>query len=172
MNERADLRVMASTSRGKVYLLWAALVGIGFVWTHLYQNPNINIIWTVLSIVGFGYMYKAMPLKLEPMRRIYASWLIPVFIGMAWSVLAVRTDILPELVSYLGPFWLIVMAVGYIWNGLVDSPGLWYYIAGAVNVLAAIAIYLNSDLLEVQYLLIAVISIWSMLMLWVFRADS
>lgn len=147
-------------------------MGIGFTWTHYYQNANINIIWTILSIIGFVYMYKMMPLKVQQMKRIYASWLIPIGIGMAWSVLAVRTDLLPELVAYLGPFWLIVMAVGYIWNGLVDAPGFWYYVVGVVNLLAAGVIYWNADLLLVQYLLVAVIGVWSMLVLWVFRADT
>ncbi len=172
MNETADLRIMFASSRGRVYLVWAAICGVGFVWTHYYQNPNINIIWTILSIVGFVYMYKVMPLKIDQMKKIFMAWLVPITIGMVWSVLAVRTDLMPELVPDLGAFWLIVMAAGYIWNGLVDAPALWYYVVASANIVLAALIYTNTDLYNVQYLLIAVVSLWSMLMLWVFRADT
>lgn len=172
MNEAVDFKSMINTSRGKVYLLWAVIVGAGFVSTHYYQNSNINIVWAVLSIIGFAYMYKVMPLGASQMKRIFMAWLIPVSIGMIWSVVAVMTDLLPELVYYLGSFWLIVMAAGYVWNGLVDRPGLWYYVVGVVNLIAAGVIYLSFDLLFVQYLLVAVVGVWSMLMLWLFRADT
>lgn len=172
MQNDLDFRELFTASRARVYLLWALIVAVGFTATHYYQNPNINAVWTILSIVGFVYMYKVMPLKVSQMKHIFASWLVPIIVGMVFSVVAVRTSLLPELISYLGPFWLAVMAVGYFWNGLVDGPGLWYYVAAAVNLVAAAVIYSSLDLLSVQYLLIAIISTWSMLMLWLFRGDS
>lgn len=171
MDSKISLEVLLYETRARVYALWALLVGIGYVATHYYQNPNINVVWLVLSAIGFYYMYKVMPLSVSQMKQIYASWLIPITLGLVVSVIAARTSMLPELLGYLGAFWLAVQAVGFFWNGLVDGPAVWYYVAAAVNLLGALAIYSVDSLLIVQYLLAAIISVWSMLMLWVFRSD-
>lgn len=171
MDTKLSLDILFKTSRARVYLVWAAVVGIGFVATHYYQMPSINALWLVLSVGAFAYMYKVMPLGISQMRNIYLSWLIPIIVGLIFSVIAVRTQLLPELVAYLGAFWLFVMAIGYFWNGLVDNAGFWYYIAAAVNLIAAVAIYSSDQLLVIQYLLAAIIGVWSMLLLWVFYSD-
>lgn len=171
MNDKLSLQELFVNTRSRVYFLWAVLVAVGFVTTHYYQNPNINGVWFVLSAIGLGYMVRVMPLRVTQMKYIFASWLVPIAIGILISALAVRTRIAPELTGYLGPFWLVIMAAAYYWNGLVDAPGLWYYIIAAANLLSAAAIYASDSLLPVQYLLTAVISTWSMLMLWVFRND-
>ena len=171
MDSKINLDTLTTTSRARVYLLWAVLTGIGFTATHYYQVPAINLLWLVISVIGLGYMYKVMPLGVSQMKRIFLAWLVPIIIGLLFSVIAVRTQILPELVGYLGGFWLLVMAVGYLWNGLSDNSGLWYYVAAVVNLVAAVAIYSSDQLLVIQYLVAAIVSVWSMLMLWVFYSD-
>jgi hypothetical protein len=172
MDDRLSFSELWGNTRAQVYLLWAVLTGIGFVATHYYQNPNINGVWFILSVIGLGYMYKVMPLRITQMKQIYLSWLVPIVLGIAISGLAVRTDLFPELVGYLGVFWLVVMAVGYAWNGLVDPPALWYYVAVGLNLAAAAACYFIDPLLEYQYIVAAIISVWSMLNLWIFRSEQ
>ncbi len=164
-------RAMFINSRARVYLLWALLCGIGFVWTHYYQMRQINIVWTVISIIGLGYMFKVMPMRVSRMQSILASWTIPIIIGMAFSAYAFLFDDLRFLIQYLGTFWLVVMAVGYIWNGLVDRPLFWYAFAALINVLAALATYYIEPFLLSQYLVAAIVSVWSLLYLWLFRAS-
>lgn len=171
MVNNISLQDLMQNTRARVYLLWAVLTGIGFVATHYYQNKNINGIWIIISIIGLGYMYKVMPMRDVQMKKIFASWLVPITVGIIVSVLAVRTSLLPELVPYLGAYWLVVMAVGYLWNGLVDKPALWYFVAVGLNLLAAILIYAFDSFQEFQYLIAAIISVWSMLNLWIFRSE-
>lgn len=171
MNETYSITDVRGNIRAQVYLLWAAITGIGFVATHYYQNSNINGVWVILSIIGLGYMYKVMPLGVSQMKKIFQAWLVPITVGIIVSGLAVRTSFFPQLAGYLGVFWLLVMAVGYAWNGFVDSPSTWYFVAVAMNVAAAVLIYSVDSLLEVQYLLAAIISVWSMLDLWIFRSE-
>lgn len=172
MNSLVDFRYLTTESRAQVYLIWAFITGIGYTGTHFYQNPNINFVWFVLSIIGLFYMYKVMPLRVKQMRNIFLSWLIPITVGLIVSVVAVRTDFFPELVGYLGAYWLLVSAVGYFWNGIFDSPSIWYYSASAINVVFAMVIYLYEPFLTGQYLLAGIVSVWSMLMLWIFRSDA
>jgi hypothetical protein len=159
-------------SRARVYLLWAVICAVGFVTTHYYQNYKINGVWTVLSAIGLTYMYRVMPMRVKQMRYIFFSWLIPIAIGIIISGLAIRTSIFPELGAYLGAFWMFVMALGFLWNGLVDPPGKWYYIAAVVNVLGAAACYYFESLYPIQYLVAGAVSTWSMLMLWIYRSDA
>jgi hypothetical protein len=159
------------STRAKVFLLWAAIVGVGFVATHYYQHPNINGVWFVLSAIGFYYMYRVMPMNVRQMKHIYASWLIPITIGIGISAVAVRTNMLPGLVGYLGVFWLLIMAGAYVWNGLVDRPLFWYLIAALINIGAAALCYYIEGMLQYQYLIAAVASVWSMLNLWLFRSE-
>jgi len=171
MESKLDLDALFNNSRARVYLLWAILTGVGFSATHFYQMPNINILWFVISIIGLAYMYKVMPLGVQQMKKIYLSWLVPIVIGLIVSVVLVRTDAAPEAVGYLASIWLIVMAAGYLSNGLSDTPGFWYFVAAVVNIVAATAVYLITDLQIAQYLIAAIVSVWSMLTLWVFYSD-
>lgn len=167
-----DWKMLITETRARVYLLWAILVGVGYTTTHYYQNPNINLVWTVISVIGLGYMFKVMPLKVRQMRSIFLAWLIPITLGIAVSVIAARTTLLTDLVHYLGGFWLLVSAVGYTWNGIVDPPSKWYFIAAAANVVFAAVCFLVPEVTQVQYLVAALVSVWSMLSLWLFRSDA
>ena len=171
MDEKLEMRAVLDSTRGRVYLLWALLVGVGYVATYFVQRQQINGFWFLLSVIGLGYMFRAMPLQLAMMKRIYLAWLVPIAVGMAVSAAVFYVDVLTvELLAYLGAFWLLVQAIGFAWNGAVDPPGNWYYIAAAVNLAGAIACYAWQPLLPYQYLVAAVISVWSMLMLALNRA--
>lgn len=167
-----DIRYYFEESRARVYLLWALLTGVGYVTTHFYQNKNINGVWFTLSVIGLFYMFKVMPLRVSQMKHIYLSWLVPIVFGIAVSGIAVRTSIFPELVGYLGVFWLLLQSVAFISNGLVDRPARWYFIVAGVNAAAACACYAFESWTEVQYLVAAIVTVWSMLMLWAFRTDA
>jgi len=169
MDEKLSLRFLLNDSRSCVYLLWALLVTAGFVATHYFQREEINPLWFGLSILGLGYMFKIMPLKVHQMRRIFVSWFVPIVFGMVISVLAFRVAVLSEVIPYLGVFWLVVMAVGYAWNGAVDQPAKWYYVAAGLNILAAILCYYVNAFTMQQYLVAAIVSAWSMLYLWILR---
>lgn len=169
MNGRVDWFYLLHGSRARVYLLWAVIAGGGFLWTHYWQLQRINLVWTVISLVGLGYMFKVMPLKIAYMRRIFYSWLIPITFGMAISIAAFYVSDLARLIAYLGVFWLVVMAAGYLWNGLVDRPAGWYYFAVVLNLAAAALCYYSPIFLEFQYLVAAIITAWSMLYLWLLR---
>jgi hypothetical protein len=169
MDTKIDFRSLMYDSRARVYLLWAVLTGIGYVATHFYQQRAINILWVILSIIGLGFMYRVMPLGVKQMKRIFLSWLVPIGFGVVVSGLVFYLDGIAQLLGYLGAFWLLVQAVGFFWNGLVDPPSDWYYIVAAVNAVAAAACYLLDPLVSVQYLIAAVVTVWSMLMLWIYR---
>lgn len=172
MNGRFELYVLTHETRARVYLLWAVLTSIGYISTHYYQRPNINAVWFALSVVGLGYMFRVMPLKVIQMKRIFQSWFIPISLGLAFSVLAVRTDLIPEAIGYLGIFWMFVSSAGYALNGTVDPPSKWYFVAAAAHLAAGAACLLFDSLFEYQYLVAAVVSAWSLLCLWLFRSDA
>lgn len=169
MNNKLDFKSLMTDSRAQVYLLWAALLGIGYVATHYFQRQQINGLWMLLSVIGLGYMYRVMPLGVSQMKKIYIAWLVPIAFGMAVSGLAFYVDSLAGIVGYLGAFWLGVQAVGFFWNGLVDAPAKWYYIVAAVNFVAGLLCYSLDSLVSVQYLVAAVVSVWSMVALWIYR---
>ncbi len=147
------------------------MIGIGYTTTQYYQDKNINVVWFVLAVIGLGYMYKAMPLRVAQMKRIFMAWLVPICLGIAISIIAVRLQIIPQLVPYLGVFWLLVQAAAFIWNGLVDRPAGWYFAAAGLNIVAAALCYFVDDFLQFQYLVAAIVTTWSMLNLWIFRTE-
>ncbi|MGI9027831.1 MAG: hypothetical protein ACR2FM_03255 [Candidatus Saccharimonadales bacterium] len=169
MNNTLDLKFLLSDTRARVYLLWAFLASSGFLATHYYQQDKINALWFTISVIGLGYMFKVMPLKIHSMRNIFLAWLVPIAFGMTVSGLAFKVDSLTGIIPYLGAFWLLVMATGYAANGLVDPPSNWYWFAATLNAAAAIACFAIEPFTTAQYLVAAIVSAWSMLNLWIFR---
>lgn len=159
-------------TRARVYFLWGVLVTAGFVATHYFQRKQINAVWFTLSMIGLVYMLRVMPMRVRQMRHILWAWLIPIALGMfvSGAVFYVEAAWAGELVAHLGAFWLIVMAVGYAWNGLVDPPSGWYYFAAVINFAAGVLCFTNPDWTSVQYLIAAIVSAWSMANLWLFRS--
>lgn len=169
MKTSVDWFYLLHASRARVYLLWAVLGFVGFVATHYWQLRQINGFWLLLSVIGMGYMARVMPLKVGKMKQIYLSWLVPIAFGMVVSGLVFYIDSWAQLIPYLGVFWLLVMALGYAWNGVVDAPSKWYYFAAIVNVAAAALCFFNPVYLEFQYIVAAIVTAWSMLYLWLLR---
>lgn len=167
-----DWKYLFGTTRVRVYLLWAVLVPAGFVATHYHQEHNINAVWTLLAIIGLVYMVRVMPLRVRLMQKIFLAWAAPITLGLAASGVPfyIHTAGAATLISHLGAFWLLVMGLGYILNGIVDHPSRWYWIAAAMNIAAGIACYAIAALTPGQYLIAAIIGAWSMLNLWVFRS--
>lgn len=114
-------------------------------------------------------MYKVMPMRVGQMKRIFYAWLIPITVGMIISGLVFVVSDLQRGIGYLGTIWLALMAIGYVWNGLVDRPMFWYVFAAAINVAAAWATFFYEPYIINQYLVAAVISFWSMANLWILR---
>lgn len=172
MNEKIDLGFLLSDTRARVYLLWAFLATLGFIATHFYQRQQINGVWYLISLVGLGYMYRVMPLRVKQMRNIFLAWTLPIVSGLFVSGLVFRLESYwaINLIARLGAFWLVVMAVGYFLNGLVDPPSRWYWFAAGLNLAAGILCFTVEQLLSTQYLIAAIVSAWSMLNLWIFRA--
>jgi hypothetical protein len=171
MDNSIDLRYRLNDSRAQVYLLWALLLFIGFVTTHYYQNININGVWTFLSLIGLGYMYRVMPLRVAPMKRIFRVWLGVIAAGIAVSAFVAHSSSpsIGPYTQYLGGFWLCVMAIGYALNGIVDPPSNWYWIAALLNIVLGVVCFFVDDFTRAQYLIAAVVSAWSMLNLWLYR---
>ena len=172
MNDKIDWEYLRLDTRARVYFLWAVLVTVGFVATHFYQHKFINGFWAFLSIIGIYYMYHVMPLKVRQMRHIFMVWLLTILAGMTVSgvVFYIGGSTFGFLISHLGAFWLLVMAQAYAGNGLVDPPATWYWFAAALNAVFGILCFTVDALVPGQYLIAAVVSAWSMLYLWLFRA--
>ncbi len=168
-----DIKFLLADTRSRVYLVWAVLVPLGFVANHYFQVHAINIVWTAISLIGLGFMLKVMPLRVKQMQHIFLAWLLPITYGMCASgaVFYVHGAGAANLLAHLGAFWLAVMAVAYLLNGLVDRPMGWYIFAAVINAAASILCFTNPAFTEVQYLVAAIITAWSMLNLLLFRTD-
>lgn len=173
MNSKIDWQFLWLDTRARVYLLWAFLATVGFVATHYFQRKQINGFWTLLSLVGMGYMFRVMPLKVRQMKRIFMCWLIAIFVGMLVSgaVFIFDGPVSSYLISHLGGFWLVLMALAYAANGWVDRPATWYLVAAAINAVFGLFCLTMESFLAGQYLIAAVASAWSMLYLWLFRTS-
>ena len=171
MNSKIDWDFLFSDTRARVYLLWAVLAAGGFIVTHFYQRQQINGLWFLVSLVGLGYMYRVMPLRIKQMRNIFLAWLIPIVVGLAVSGFVFRfsSSLAAALIANLGAFWLMVMAAGYFLNGLVDKPSTWYWFAAALNFIAGLFCFTVDSFTSAQYLVAAIVSAWSMLNLWLLR---
>lgn len=148
----------------KLFLVWAILIFLGFVATHFYQDPNINGVWVVLSLIGFYFMYKYMPLASPKMRNILILWIVVVGFGMLVSAAVFRVPSLSYLIDYLGVFWLILMGIGSLLNAIWYTPRL-FILSGIMQIAAGLFILFTPSLLIYQYLIAAVVGAAGMLVL-------
>lgn len=171
--DKLDFSQLFATTRARVYFVWLVIVVVGFVATHFHQENNINALWFFLSVFGLGYMYKTMPMRVKQMRNIFLAWLIPIVFGMVISAAAfyINPQVGGYIIANLGAIWMIIMAIGFAANGAVDPPGRLYWMAVAANLAGGIACFMFDSLVPMQYVIAAIVSGWSMLSLWLFRAS-
>jgi len=113
---------------------------IGFVATHFHQLPDINILWLILSSLGLAYMgflLKRLQFRNRTLVRIGLLWLFTIALGMAISILTFILPPLAELSLYLGVFWLGLMGIAHVLNGMVDRSPI-YGMTGGIQVLAGV----------------------------------
>ncbi|MDQ3158730.1 MAG: hypothetical protein M3P98_01150 [bacterium] len=170
-NKSMDWHYLTHDSRAVVYLVWWVISTFGFITTHFYQKQQINGVWFVLTLIGLGVMFKLMPLKISNMRNILICWTVVLFGGIAISGGALHIKALQDLVPYLGSIWMLVLAIGYLWNGLIDQPMKWYMFAVVINVVGAALAYYVDEFMGGQYLVAAIVSFWSMGYLWLYRSE-
>lgn len=105
------------------------------------------------------------------MKYIFTVWSVTILAGMFVSglVFYLSSDLAGYLTGRLGAFWMILLAVGYAANGIVDRPAGWYFFAAALHLFFGVLCFMSDYFLPVQYLVAAVLSAWSMLFLWLYR---
>ena len=116
-------------------------------------------------------MKRVMPMRVIQMRKIFLAWFIPISAGLIVSIATVHANLFPTLVGYLGVFWLLVLSFGYVWNGIVDKPANWYFVAAFLNMAGAVLILTDVNFLKIQYLLAAVINVMALILLLLFRSE-
>jgi hypothetical protein len=152
----------------KVFAVWAIIILMGFIATHFYQDPTVNWVWTVLSVIGLWVMYKHMPLRIPKLKKIFLGWVGVIVFGMVFSFAIFSFESLYFLIGYLGIFWLLLMGIGHWLNGWFDRSKIYIY-SGLVQVVAGVACYFFLPLLLNQYIVAGVVGAVAMVMLLLFR---
>jgi hypothetical protein len=155
----------------RVYLVWAIVILIGFVATHFHQLPDINNLWLLLSVVGLtymGFLLKQLQFRDRTLVWIGLLWLFTIAFGLMVSIFAFVIDPLAELSAYLGIFWLGLMGLAHLFNGVVDRIPM-YWLTGGTQILTSVICFVIEPLQSLQYLIAGVIGSAAMLTLILFR---
>ncbi|MFP4644833.1 MAG: hypothetical protein ACLFM0_10800 [Spirochaetales bacterium] len=148
-----------------VFFTWGVVELIGWIWTHFWQAPGINWVWTVLTIIGLVPMFMYMSLKAPKLRKILLLWVVVLVFGMVASFGSFGWPGFGWLSPIdLGGFWLVLMGVGFIVNALWWTPST--FISGGVLQIGAGAATLTVEsLVTYQFLVAAVIGSGAMFLL-------
>lgn len=155
----------------KLFLVWAVIILAGFTFTYFAQTlspTNINLSWAVLACIGLVYSKKQMPFSDRALRNIFFAWLGIIILGIAVSQAAFFWSPLFLVASYLGAFWLLLMAFGHAVTGIIDRKKVYIFtVAGQLAAAVFIYIFANSmpSLYTLQYLVAGVVGSASMLLL-------
>ena len=155
----------------RLFVVWAVIILAGFTFTYFAQTlspTNINLSWTVLACIGLVYSKKQMPFSDWALRNIFFAWLGIIIFGIAVSQAAFFWSPLFFVTSYLGAFWLLLMAFGHAVTGIIDRKKVYIFtVAAQLTVAAFIYIFANSmpTLYTLQYLVAGVVGSASMLLL-------
>jgi hypothetical protein len=155
----------------RVYLVWAIMILIGFIATHFYQIPNINNLWLILSAIGLGYMgfsLKQLQFRDPMLAMIGLLWLFTIAFGLMISILTFVIEPLAELSLYLGIFWLGLMGLAHLFNGVVDRSYI-YWLTGSAQILTGVLCFALEPLQSLQYLIAGLIGSAAMVALILFR---
>lgn len=148
-----------------VFFTWGVVELIGWVWTHFWQAPGINWVWTVLSIIGLIPMFMYMSLKVPKLRKILLLWVVVVVFGMLASFGSFGWTGFGWLSPVdLGGFWLVLMGVGFLVNALWWTPST-FISGGVLQIGAGAATLAIPGLLTYQFLIAAVFGSGAMFLL-------
>lgn len=148
-----------------VFTTWAGILFFGFLATHFYQHPNINWVWSLLSVIGLFVMYKYMPFRVIVLRRTFYHWLGVIVFGMAVSFGVFYVENIGWLLEYLGMFWLILLGLGHVINKPLYPGQKGLLQAGILQIVAGVMIWFVPQFLEYQYIIAAFASSAGMLLL-------
>lgn len=161
-----------------VFFTWGVVELIGWIWTHYWQAPGINWVWTVLTIIGLIPMFMYMSFKVAKLRKILLLWIVVVVFGMVASFGSFGWPgfgwLLPP---YLGGFWLILMGIGFLVNALWWTPrefvvgGLLQVVAGGL-VWAGGSVGALSMLFAYQFIVAAIVGSGAMFLLMIKRGPK
>lgn len=169
---RLGWRYFFKDDRARVYLLWLVIVAYGYLLLHFQPGYAHIVSWIIISGIGLGYMLFVMELKLGQAKAIFASWFTPITIGILLTIAAFQVESLAGLTLYVAVLWALLQAIGFAFNGLFDNaPARWYWFAAGINVALALVLLAVPGLFAVQYLLLAIVSTWSMANLWLLRSQ-
>lgn len=150
-----------------VFFVWGVVELIGWVWTHYWQAPGINWVWTGLTIIGLIPMFMYMSFKVAKLRNILVLWIVVLAFGMVASFGSFGWPGFGWLSPInLGGFWLVLMGVAFLVNALWWTPST--FIAGGVlQVAAGAAAWAMPSLYAYQFLIAAVVGSGAMFLLMV-----
>lgn len=138
----------------RVYLVWAIVILVGFVATHFHQLPDINHLWLLLSVLGLGHMgfeLKHLQFRDRTLITIGVLWLLMIGFGLIISAIVFKIEPLAELSTYLGIFWLGLMGLAHLFNGMVDRSNV-YWLTGGVQIITGVLCFTVESLQPWQYL--------------------
>jgi hypothetical protein len=148
-----------------VFFTWGVVEVIGWIWTHFWQAPGINWVWTVLTIIGLIPMFMYMSFKVPKLRNILILWIVVVGFGMiasfgsfGWPGFGWLSPI------QLGGFWLVLMGVGFLINAFWWTPST-FVTGGILQIGAGVATLTIPSLLYYQFLVAAVFGSGAMFLL-------
>ena len=148
-----------------VFFTWGVVEVIGWIWTHFWQAPGINWVWTVLTIIGLIPMFMYMSFKVPKLRNILFLWIVVVVFGMVASFGSFGWPGFGWLSPIqLGGFWLVLMGVGFLINALWWTPST-FVAGGILQIGAGVATLTIPSLLYYQFLVAAVFGSGAMFLL-------
>jgi len=155
----------------RVYLVWAIAILVGFVATHFHQRPDINRLWLLLSALGLTYMgfeLKQLGFRDRKLVLIGMLWLFTIAFGLIVSAIIFTIEPLAEFSTYLGIFWLGLMGLAHLLNGIIDRSHV-YWLTGSAQIVAGILCFAVGPLQVLQYLIAGFVGCVAMLALILFR---
>ncbi len=155
----------------RVFLVWALVILVGFVFTYmsLALGPStINLVWVGLALIGLVYSKMQMSFSEKAFRNIFLAWTVIIVGGIALSHSMYYWPPLLMYSQYLGAIWLGLMALGHAVTGLIDKKKV-YILTTLLQLIAGVCIVLLLPsvpaLFVLQYLIAGLVGAAAMLLL-------
>jgi len=155
----------------RVYLVWAIVILVGFVATHFHQLPDINNLWLLLSALGLsqmGFELKQTQFRDRKLILIGLLWLFTIVFGLIISAISFTIEPLADFSADLGIFWLGLMGLAHLLNGVVDRSNV-YFLTGGTQILIGLLSFSVMALHPLQYLIAGASGSIALLALILFR---